>query len=182
MKKLLIILLFFPVIGFGQTHSIDTMNLEMIGTTLFNNISSNTYYNTNDSCVVSWSVIDISIPTDWEFSFCFPNCYNIGQVSGQGNFIPEEQIFLGCNFFPNGVPGFGRIKLEIITNGLFKDTVIWNGKINSLTEINEKSLFRNKEINKVYDVFGRTLNSPQKNKFLFYLYNDGVVEKRIVIK
>ena len=182
MKKLLIILLFFPVIGFGQTHSIDTMSLEMIGTTLFNNISSNTYYNTIDSCIVSWSVVDISIPNDWEFSFCFPNCYNIGQSSGQGNFIAEEKIFLGCNFFPNGVAGFGTIKLEIVTNGLFKDTVIWNGKINSITSINENSLFRNKKINKIYDVFGRTFNSPQKNKFLFYLYNDGKVERKIIIE
>ncbi len=182
MKKLLVILLGFPMIGFGQTHSIDTMNLEMIGTTLFNTISSNTYYNTNDSCVVSWSVIDISIPTAWEFSFCFPNCYNTGQASGQGNFIPQEQIFLGCNFFPNGVAGFGTIKLEIITNGLFKDTVIWNGKINSLTGINENNLFKNPVINKVYDVFGRTLNSPQKNILFFYLYNDGTVAKKIIIE
>ena len=61
----LYIFIFLQANLFSQTHSIDTIYFEMTGTTSFNNISSNTYYNTNDSCIVSWSVVDISIPTSW---------------------------------------------------------------------------------------------------------------------
>jgi hypothetical protein len=182
MKKIFILFTGFPVILLSQTHSIDTMNLEMIGTTSFNNISSNTYYNTNDTCDVSWNVVDISIPANWEFSFCFPGCYNIGQASGQENFIPNEQIYLGCHFYPNGIAGFGTIKLEIITNVIFKDTVTWEGTINTLTSIDEENLFENTKINKIYDVFGRIIKSTQTNQPLFYIYDDGTVEKRIVIE
>ena len=182
MKKLLLILLYLPMIGFGQAYSIDALSLEMTGTTSFNNISSNTYYNAHDSCIVSWSVVDISMPIEWEFSFCFPNCYNIGQGSGQEFFIPNEQIYLGCHFYPNGIVGFGSIKLEIITNGIFKDTVTWNGIINPLTSISENNLWKNTEINMTYDLFGKPLNLTQKNQPIIYMYDDGTVEKRMVIE
>ena len=182
MKKLLYIFIFLPAILFSQTHSIDTIYLEMTGTTSFNNISSNTYYNTNDSCSVSWSVVDISIPTSWEFSFCFPDCYNIGQASGQNNFIPNDQIYLGCHFYPNGIAGFGTVKLEIITNGISKDTVTCNGTINGLTSIDKENSFKNTEINKIYDVSGKILNSTQINQHLIYIYDDGTVKKRIVVE
>ena len=182
MKKIFLIVIGFPGILLSQTHSIDTMNLEMVGTTSFNNISNNTYYNTNDSCDVSWSVIDTYMPAAWEFSFCFPNCYNIGQLSGQDNFTPNEQIYLGCHFYPNGIAGVGTIKLEIITNGVYKDTVTWNGIINSITTIDEENMSKNAEIHKIFDFFGRSINSIQKIQPLLYLYDDGTVEKRIVIE
>ena len=178
MKKLLLILLALPSVLFSQNHSIDTMNLEMIGTTLFENVSSNTYYNTNDSCVVSWSVVEVLLPNGWEYSFCFPDCYPIGQASGQDNFMPNEQIYLGCHFYPNQIPGVGTIKLEIITNGIYTDTVTWNGIINPLTSIQEHTT--NKELLKVTDLLGRETKG-KKNQPLLYLYDNGTVEKRITI-
>jgi hypothetical protein len=182
MKKIIFVIIAVPGILLSQTHSIDNMNLEMAGTTSFNNISSNTYYNTNDSCDISWSVVDTYMPAAWEFSFCFPNCYSNGQAIGQDNFIPNEQIYLGCHFYPNGIAGVGTIKLEIITNGVYKDTVTWNGTISSITSTDEKNTSNNAEIQKIFDVFGRSLNSVQKNQPLLYLYDDGTVEKRIIIK
>lgn len=180
-KKIFLVLIAFPAILFSQTHSIDDMNLEMIGNASFNNISINTYYNTFDFCDVSWNVVDVSIPAAWEFSFCFPNCYNIGHANGQDNFIPNEQIYLGCHFYPNGIAGNGTIKLEIITNGVHKDTVTWNGTINSITAIDEEYISKDAEIHKIFDVFGKSHNLIQKNQPLLYLYDDGKVEKRIII-
>ena len=180
-KIFFLILIGCPGVLLSQTHSIDTINLNMVGTTSFNNISSNTYYNTNDSCEVSWNVVDTYMPAAWEFSFCFPNCYNIGQANGQDNFIPNEQIYLGCHFYPNGIAGVGTIKLEIITNGLHKDTVTWNGTINSITAIDEEYISKDAEIHKIFDVFGKSHNSILTNQPLLYLYDDGTVEKRIII-
>ena len=182
MKKILFILLFFPIIGYTQTHSIDTLNLEMIGTTSFDNISGNTYYNTFDSCAVSWRIVDISIPNSWQFSFCFPNCYSIGQSIGQGDFVPNEQIYLGCHFYPNDEAGFGFVKLEITTNEIFKDTVTFNGIINPITEINDKILLKDKKVNRVYDVFGRNIFLQKKDQILIFFYDDGSIEKRIIIE
>ena len=172
----------FPGVLFSQSHSIDTMNLEMVGTTLYENVSSNTYYNTTDSCFVSWSVIEVSIPNGWEYSFCFPDCYPIGQSSGQDNFMPNEQIYLGCHFYPNQIAGLGTIKLEIITNGIYIDTVSWIGIINPLTSINENTLFKNIKIKKIYDLYGKPYNTSTTNQLFLYLRDDGRVEKRIVIE
>ena len=172
----------FPAVLFSQSHSIDTMNLEMVGTTLFEHVSSNTYYNSNDSCLVSWSVIEVSIPNGWEYSFCFPDCYPIGQSSGLDNFMPNEQIYLGCHFYPNQIAGLGTIKLEIITNGIYIDTVSWIGIINPLTSINENTLFKNTKIKKIYDLSGKPYNASSVNQLFLYLRDDGRVEKRIVIE
>ena len=95
MIRIFLTILIFPIFIFGQTHSIDALSLQMNGTTNFNNVSTNTYYNTYDSCSVIWRVIDVSIPSAWEFSLCFPNCYSIGQTSGQQNFSPNNNIYLG---------------------------------------------------------------------------------------
>ncbi|MEJ6710660.1 MAG: hypothetical protein QNK65_00590 [Flavobacteriales bacterium] len=39
---------------------------------------------------------------------------------------------------------------------------------------------KQKELVKVIDLFGR--ESKDKNQLLFYIYNDGTVEKRIIIE
>ena len=181
MKKILAILLSLSITGYTQTHSIDTLNLEMIGTTSFDNISANTYYNTFDSCAVSWSILDISVPNSWQVSFCFPNCYSIGQSSGQEDFVPNQQIYLGCHFYPNDEAGFGFVKLEIITNEIFKDTVTFNGIINPITEINDKILLKDKKVKQIYDVFGRNVFSQKKDQILIFFNDDGSIEKRIIV-
>ena len=46
----------------------------------------------------------------------------------------------------------------------------------------KENSFKNTEINKIYDVSGKILNSTQINQHLIYIYDDGTVEKRIVIE
>ena len=66
------------------------------------------------------------------------------------------------------------------------DTIVWNGNIWMLmsmaqpTAINELNA-SNRELLKVVDILGRNANG-NKNEQLFYIYNDGTVEKRIVIE
>jgi PKD repeat protein len=66
------------------------------------------------------------------------------------------------------------------------DTIVWNGNIWMLmsmaqpTAINELNA-SNRELLKVVDILGRNANG-NKNEPLFYIYNDGTVEKRIVIE
>ncbi|MAW21529.1 MAG: hypothetical protein CMD16_03940 [Flavobacteriales bacterium] len=178
MKKLLIILLYLPIIGFGQTHFIDQHNLQMYGNNSDPDISINTFYNTFDTCSISWNIITDSMPSQWEFSICFPSCFIIGTSSGQDLLLPDEQVFLNCHMYPNGQVGNGVIQMEITTNNLYKDTITWNGSISNVSFISEQNI--NNEILKVTDLLGR--ETKQKNQPLLYLYNDGTVKKKIIIE
>ena len=66
------------------------------------------------------------------------------------------------------------------------DTIVWNGNIWMLmsmaqpTAINELN-FPNRELLKVVDILGRNANG-NNNEPLFYIYNDGTVEKKIIIE
>jgi len=178
MKKLLLILLYLPLIGLGQTHSIDQYNLQMSGNTNYNDISINTYYNALDTCSISWNIIKDSLPSAWDFSICFPDCYPIGITTAQDLFLPNEKAYLNCHMYPNGQAGTGIVQMEITTNNLHKDTVTWTGFISNLSNVDELSLLNKKSI-KIIDMLGR--ETKQTNQPLFYIYDDGTVEKRIVI-
>lgn len=171
------------MIGFGQIYSIDQNNMQMYGTTNNNDISINTYYNASDTCSISWNVIKDSIPSQWEFSFCFPNCYAIGIINAQNVIYPNEQVYLNCHIYPNGQEGNGIIQIEITTNNLYKDTVTWLGFVSSISSNYNANLidFDNKQPFKIIDIFGRTAKDT-KNKPLFYIFDDGTVEKRIVVE
>ena len=65
-------------------------------------------------------------------------------------------------------------------NGLYlDDNLIATGLIQSTT-INESN-FTNKKLIKVVDILGREINEKQ-NTPLFYIYDDGTVEKKIIIE
>tara|TARA_B110000858_G_C17499586_1_gene335367 strand:- start:68 stop:619 length:552 start_codon:yes stop_codon:yes gene_type:complete len=183
MKKLLIILIALPMIGFGQMHTIDQHNLQMYGNTNDNDISINTYYNALDTCSISWNIIKDSLPSQWEFSICFPNCYVVGIVNSQNLIYPNEQAYLNCHMYANGQSGNGIIQMEITTNNLHKDTVTWLGSISNISSINPPNIidFESTQLLKVTDLLGRETKGT-KNEVLFYIYDDGIVEKRIVIE
>tara|TARA_B110000483_G_scaffold121621_1_gene146741 strand:+ start:407 stop:961 length:555 start_codon:yes stop_codon:yes gene_type:complete len=182
-KKLLLILIALPMIGFGQMHTIDQHNLQMYGNTNDNDISINTYYNALDTCSISWNIIKDSLPSQWEFSICFPNCYVVGIVNSQNLIYPNEQAYLNCHMYANGQSGNGIIQMEITTNNLHKDTVTWLGSISNISSSDPLNVidFESTQLIKVIDIFGRETKGT-KNEVLFYIYNDGTVEKRIVIK
>jgi len=181
MKKLIYIFLVFSINSFGQTHSIDQHNLQMSGNNINNDISINTYYNSLDTCNISWSIIKDSLPSQWDFSFCFPDCYGVGIANAQDIFFPNQQNFLNCHMYPNGQEGQGILQMEIITNNLYKDTVTWIGTVSSISFTDElNSSFSNNKSSKIVDIVGREVKF-KKNKLLFYLHDNGTVKKRIVI-
>ena len=170
------------MIGFGQTYSIDQYNLQMDGNTNDPDISRNTYYNTSDTCIVSWNIIKDSLPSQWAFSICFPMCYSIGIVNSQNLIYPNEQVYLNCHMYPNGQAGNGIIQMEIITNNSHKDTVTWTGSITSISSSDQVNIidFDNTPPVKIIDIIGRE-TEVKKNQILFYIYDDGTVQKIITI-
>ena len=183
MKKLLLKLLCLPIIGFGQSYSIDQHNLQMNGNANDPNISINTYYNTLDTCIISWNIIQRSVPSEWDFSICFPYCYAIGLTNSQNLISPNEQVYLNCHIYPNNMVGNGIMQLEITTNNLHKDTVTW---IVSVSSVSNTDQFNVIEFDKTHpfkkiDFFGRETKG-KTNQPLFYIYDDGTVEKKIILE
>jgi len=181
MKKQLLILLYLPMIGFGQSYSIDQHNLQMYGNANHPDISINTYYNTIDTCIISWNIIQRSLPPQWDFSICFPYCYAIGLTNAQNLISPNEQVYLNCHIYPNNMVGNGIMQMEITTNNLHKDTVTWIVSVSSATNTDQFSVidFEKSQPFKIIDLLGR--ETKQTNQPLFYIFDDGTVEKRITI-
>jgi len=81
--------------------------------------------------------------------------------------------------YPNGQEGNGVIQMEITTNNLYKDTITWTGSISNVSFVSEHTT--NRELLKITDLLGRETKGT-KNEILFYIYDDGTVEKIIVIE
>ena len=182
MKRIILTLIFLPNIITAQTHSIDQHNLLMFGNTDDNDISINTYYNTLDSCNVSWNIIKDSLPSQWNFSICFPDCYITNLTHAQNSFSANEAIYLNCHMSPNNQAGTGILQMEITTNNLYKDTVTWTGSVSSIAAINNPNALnsKNRKLIKVVDILGKE-TIYKGNQPLIYIYDDGTVEKRIII-
>ena len=180
MKKTLLLLL-IPGFLVAQTHFIDTHILHMNGNDVNNDIAINTYYNSIDTCDITWSIISDSLPSGWEFSICFPNCHNIGVVNGADLFLPNEKSYLNCHMYPNGVYGEGIVQMEIITNNTYRDTITWNGQVYLSSDIENSNSIVESKLIKITDIFGRDIND-YNNKLLIYIYSDGKIEKKINLK
>lgn len=180
--KYILFIFFLPLCLISQTHYIDQHNMYMFGDVIENDISINTYYNSLDSCDISWSIIKDSMPSQWEFSICFPDCYPIGVVNQQNLFMPNENNYLNCHIYPNGQVGNGIVQMQIVTNNSYIDTVTWNGVISSTANIDliNASSVRSKQLIKVYNILGKP-SKIVKNKMLYFIYEDGRVEKKMIL-
>ena len=180
MKKILLLLL-IPGCLVAQTHFIDTNVLHMSGDNVNDDIAANTFYNSIDTCDISWSIINDSLPTGWEFSICFPDCHNIGVVNETALFLPNEKSYLNCHMYPNGIYGEGIVQMEIITNNTYRDTVTWIGQVNLSSDVENPDPKNKSKLIKVTDIFGRDI-TDYNNKLLIYIYSNGKVEKKINLK
>ena len=69
--------------------------------------------------------------------------------------------------------------MEIITEGLFVDTVSWIATSNEAMLINEN--IYSKKLVKITDGLGREVNRTN-HQFLFHIYDDGSVEKKFIVE
>lgn len=122
---LLPLLVLVSALSYGQSHSIDDYELILEGTVDESSPAQNTYYNALEEVTLSWSIVILEGPSEWDFSFCFPNCYDIGVIEGDLNFTAGTEQYLNCHVYPNQTPGTGMAQMEIVTNGTAVDTVTW---------------------------------------------------------
>lgn len=156
--------------------------VELTGNTTNSDFSNNTYYFAHDSCDVCWQVIRDSITEDWEYSFCFPNCYEPGITSGNKLFLNNTEQFLNCHIYPNNVSLVGVIEMEITKNGLYKHTLVWRGTAIDNLFSNELVDNNLQEILYIYNLEGKILAKPIKNQIILIEYENGRIEKRIFLE
>ena len=178
MKKLLLLLLYVPLIGFGQMQS------SIVSLTV-----SPTYPTETDTIYIYASL-------SFSSSSCPLDVKSYG-ISGN-NISASTQHCLGMlaaicystdtfkiNPLPTGTyafdltlsSGFGG---PPCTPGVVPDdydTISFN--VSAFVGIEED--YTNKKLIQITDVFGRK-TKKNKNKLLFYIYDDGTIEKKIIIK
>jgi len=79
----------------------------------------------------------------------------------------------------------GTYELSVIETdsmGCIGDTVYLNIEVKSGVGLSEVNLPSSKTLSKVVDILGREIPRDTKNQILFYIYDDGTVEKKIKFK
>jgi len=215
MKKLLLILLCLPFIGFGQVNIPDAnFKAYLVGNTAINTNAdteiqvseANTFngtifcYNLNIS-----DLTGIEAFTALTELWCFENQLTSLDVSNNLALITlhcgeNQLIFLdirnGNNInmrhhLPDDMPGISVYGNPSLTCINVDNSIYCNA--NWLSDMDPQHYYSdncppssiqehttNKELLKVTDILGR--ETKQTNQPLFYIYNDGTVEKRIVIE
>lgn len=97
---------------------------------------------TSNDTPYMWEVLEISVPSGWEFGLCSPfECKSSLMVGNTGKFYDEGE-FKG-DFSPNNISGSGyaKVLLSSVSNPSLKDTLtfIANAWAVSVKEINKNS-------------------------------------------
>ena len=121
-----------------------------------------------------------------------PTCFTDVSVAGGGSIISSTWEFDGVfvslqtnPIYSFVTPGLYTVNLTVVdTNGCeswFVQTVDVDTCSTSCTSTGLNNYTTSKKLLKVTDILGRNIK-PEQNKILFYIYNDGTVEKRIIIE
>ena len=159
------------------THTIDDYTIELSDISTVSDFYQNTYYNALEACDISWQIVEVEMPNEWEFSVCFPSCYNPGVMSGTANFSASTNQYLNCHFYPNNTAGQGVVKMEITTNSNTIDTVVWIGTAVESINLETYNILKTNEIEGIYSLDGRKVDQILTNSSVFIRYKSGLVRK-----
>jgi len=171
MKKLILILLYLPFIGFGQSWERTFGGIDFNWAFSVQQTNDNGYIITGQTGVfgngnVGVRKIDEFGVEQWNQTFGgtdWDEGYSVRQTTDGGYIIAG-----GTNYDPN-IAGTGDVYL-IKTDGQGNVTSTFNIPINS-----------NRKLQKTVDILGKQTR-PQTNTPFIEIYDDGTVEKRIVIE
>ena len=170
-----------PFISFAQ-YSIDDHYIEFTDASSVDDFYANTFFNADQALTVEWIIIKDSMPSEWEFSNCFPSCFAPGITSGTGSFEASSQQYLNCHFYPNNVAGEGLVKMEITINSSIVDTVTWRGTASDVTDISQWYNNRSNPVVAVYNLFGQKIDKIEPNQIHILQYQDGTIRKSLNVR
>ena len=165
----------------AQIFNIDQNIVNIEACTACAGPASNTTLNALEDAVLNWLIVDTDVPVGWDFSICFPNCYEIGVTSGVLNITSGEQYYLNCHVYPNEIAGEGSITMQITDNNGTIEEVIWNVLIGSagLFEniLNQDEL----TIQAIYNLQGRQIPELMKNQLQIVVFSDNSRKQLYII-
>ena len=205
MKKLLLILLYLPLIGFGQFTFVPDDNFEQALINLGVDFLLDDYVETQgidtitNLYIPSNSIADLTGIKDFialRELFCYSNQIlfldlsnntQLFEVSCSNNLLTSIDLRNGNN---QGLWYFNSINNQAL-NCIDVDDVAWadyNWARDAWTSFSTncsvsgiEDKLPNKRLLKVVDIFGRTI-SPKPNIPLLYIFDDGTVEKKLFVE
>ena len=183
--KISLSFIFILLMMFGYTHAqlsfnVDDNTITIEACTDCSGPANNTYLNAFSNGTLSWTIVDTDLPEAWDFSICFPNCYDIGVTSGVLSINSDQQYYLNCHVYPNEFAGEGSITMEITDNNGTTEQVTWNAIIGSagLLEniLNQEQI----KIQAIYTMQGQRIAELLKNQLQIVVFSDNT-RKQIFI-
>jgi hypothetical protein len=180
MKYYLLILISLVSINLvSQSFTIQDNNMSLSGQPSANDFSKNTYLMGLSSDSLSWSIVVDSMPSAWEFSNCFPNCYNVGVTNGELVISNGQSYYLNCHIYPNNTAGEGIIKMEITNGAGTTELVTWHGMAGNVGMVN--NYFNKKDnIKSIYNLSGQVVKEFTPNQIYIVQLKDGSFLKTFV--
>jgi len=156
-KSLLIISIVFSINLIGQSFVLQQDNISMNGQPTSNEFSEFTYLEALNNDILTWNIIVDSLPSPWEYSYCFPSCHNIGVSNGSLNIVGGQQYLLNCHIYPNNKSGEGIIQMEITNGNETTEIVTWHVVAGNVGFIND-FFYEKTKISKIYNLSGQEVN------------------------
>ena len=176
MKLIITILSFFLFLNLQcQSFSVQQNNISLSGMSSDNDFYQNTYLDGFSNTTLYWNIITDSMPSNWEFSNCFPLCYSIGITSGTLNIADGQSYYLNCHFYPNNTSGEGFISMEI-TDSITTETVTWHGVAGNVG-LEEDYIFNKNDISTIYNLNGQIVEKTTPNQlYIVQLKNKSFIK------
>ena len=179
---LLLIFLLTHSYTYAQSFSVVQNIVDIDACTACTGPASNTYLNALEDATLNWSIVATDIPEGWDFSNCFPNCYEIGVTSGVLNITSGQQYYLNCHVYPNEIAGEGSITMQITDNNGTIEEVTWNAIIGSAGLIDNILDEDELTIKAIYNLQGQQIPELLKNQRQIVVFCDNSRKQVFIIE
>ena len=174
LTSLTLILLSFN--NWAQSFTVQSNSIMLNGSPNVQDFNDNTYLNALSTETLTWSIVADSMPSSWEYSNCFPNCYPIGTTNGTLSITNGQSYYLNGHIYPNNTPGEGFWTMEI-TNGTTTELVTWYVVAGSVGIVNDFLTNKKQEIKNIFNLNGQIVNELKVNHFYIVQYNNNTTTK-----
>ena len=183
MKNIFFYISFLMVVNtYSQSFSVQQNNVPLSGLPTDNDFSENTYLDALADDSLTWNIISDSLPSSWDFSNCFPNCYSIGQTSGDLVITNGQSYYLNCHIYPNNTSGEGFITMEITDGAGTAELVTWYGVAGSVGIVNNYYDSNKNNIKCIYDLSGKIVDNFKPNKIYIVKLNNFFIPFSRILK
>lgn len=178
MKKINLFSIFLISINtlISQSFTVQSNSISPTGLASDNDFYLNTYLDANSNSSLTWSIVYDSMPSNWEFSICFPMCNPIGLTNGTLNISSGQSYYLNCHFYPHNTVGEGYVTMEI-TDSVTSELVTWHGITGSVGIVNNWYDTNNKSIKAIYDLNGKIVDRFTSNNIYIVIFEDNTSGK-----